>query len=374
LYTPAEWKPIVALYEHFGTQSYSGTMAMLNRGMHLVNHAGHGSNTSVSIGTGYLDVSDFMGLTNISAHGRVSIWNTIACLSGAFDQGDCLGEAWVNSPAGGGFCMMNTRYGWGEPSEPGDQWSELVDQQFFAEFFVNDVWILGETHAVAKDLFVSLIPSDTHYDWILKELTLFGDPELPMWNAPPDGSLEVGAPSQIGTGSQIVSVTVTDGSGPLEGARVCLMQGDWEAPNVYEIAYTGASGQVGLSISTQIPGIMKATASARNHSPVTVEIEVVDTGVHVQGRPSCTLLAPPAPNPAAWSVDLQWATSGQGASILVLDMSGRVVATPGSGLSGSGTLCWDLRDRGGNAIPAGIYMVRLVDGDQSVTRRLVVLR
>jgi hypothetical protein len=93
LYTPTEWQPVVKHYESNGSQSYSATMEMLNMGMNLVNHAGHGSEGSVSIGNGSLGSSDFMGLTNISAHGRVSIWNTIACNSGSFDTGTCLAES-----------------------------------------------------------------------------------------------------------------------------------------------------------------------------------------------------------------------------------------------------------------------------------------
>ncbi|MCK5064326.1 MAG: hypothetical protein KAQ97_03530, partial [Candidatus Fermentibacteraceae bacterium] len=113
LYTPAAWQPIIKHYQSAGTQSHALSMEMLNQGMHLVNHAGHGSQSSVSIGVGSLTSSDFTGLTNISGNGRVSIWNTIACNSGGFDSGYCLAEAWIRSVGGGGFCMMNTRYGWG---------------------------------------------------------------------------------------------------------------------------------------------------------------------------------------------------------------------------------------------------------------------
>ena len=376
LYTPPEWQPIVALYEHFGTQSYSGTMAMLNRGMQLVNHAGHGSNGSVSIGTGYLDISDFMSLTNISGHGRVSIWNTIACNSGGFDQGDCLGEAWVNSPGGGGFCMMNTRYGWGEPADPGNQWSELVDQQFFLEFLVNDVYLLGEAHAVAKDQFVSLIPSDTHYDWILKELTLFGDPELPMWNAPPDGDLAIDAPAEIGLGSQLVGIAVSDASGFLEDARVCLMQGDWESPNVYEVGYTDASGSVSFTIDTQEPGVLLATGWIRNHAVETVEITVTELGVSMEESPSGprSYLGPPVPNPASGPVTLEFGSSSGNAELLVLDLHGRLVRRLGREMTGTGILTWDTLDDDGRQVPSGIYIFRLIDGGETSGRRAVVIR
>ncbi|MCK4807077.1 MAG: hypothetical protein KAT09_05500, partial [Candidatus Aegiribacteria sp.] len=238
LYTPALWQPVVKHYQSNGTQSYSATMEMLNMGMHLVNHAGHGSQGSVSIGTGSLGSGDFMGLTNISTHGRVSIWNTISCLSGSFDTGTCLAESWIRSPGGGGFCMMNTRYGWGEPSEPGDKWSELVDQEFFAKFFTEGLYNLGVAHAMAWDEFIPLIPTDTHYDWIAKSITLFGDPELPLWSEAPDGPLQMTGPDTLSPGLNSVTVSVEDNSGPVVDARVCFMQGEWDDTAMYEVDYT----------------------------------------------------------------------------------------------------------------------------------------
>ncbi len=104
---------------------------------------------------------------------------------------------------------MNTRYGWGEPAEPGDQWSELVDQEFFNKFFQEDMYNLGTAFMMAKDEFIPLIPSDTHYDWIAKSNTLFGDPELPMYTMEPV-EIEV---EDIGLYEGLTELTVTVNSG-----------------------------------------------------------------------------------------------------------------------------------------------------------------
>lgn len=376
LYTPESWKPVEKHYASAGTQSYALTMDMLNRGQHLVNHADHGSTTGVAIGSGYLGMSDFMGLTNISSHDRVSIWNTIACNSGGFDLGNCLAEAWINSPGGGGFCMMNTRYGWGEPTEPGNQWSELVDQEFFAKFFIEDMFYLGQAHAMAKDEFIALIPSDTHYDWIAKSLTLFGDPELPMWTAPPAGDLQVEAPEQINTGSVEVQIIVSDDNGLLENARVCLLQGEWDTPNVYEVGYTDGAGQVVFCIDSQEEGILIVTGWARNHAPVSVDVDVTDLGIVEGFSPDirATFLGMPVPNPSFGSISFEWANNSGKAEIMVIDMSGRIVCLLESDLSGSGTVQWDCTGDDGSMLPMGIYMINMKSDGFSSSHRIVILR
>ncbi len=377
LYTPTAWQPIIKLYESAGTQSYALSMEMLNQGMHLVNHAGHGSQGSVSIGVGSLSSSDFTGLTNISAHDRVSIWNTIACNSGGFDLGYCLAEAWIRSAGGGGFCMMNTRYGWGEPSEPGNQWSELVDQEFFAKFFVEDMYHLGVAHAMAWDEFIPLIPTDTHYDWIAKSITLFGDPELPMWTEAPNGVLQVDSPDTLNIGTNNVTVTVQDDSGPLEGARVCFIQGEWDEPAMYEVDYTDASGQVQILLTTTDDTDTAAlTVWSRNHVSVTFDIPILGTGIAGPDIPTLVpFLSMPYPNPVHSSVEFKW-SAPEGSGILTIhDIAGRIVIILDNELNGAGTIKWNCITSQGNPVPPGLYFARFcATGTEPITRQLIVLR
>lgn len=368
LYTPEGWS-ITHLHEDWGTQSHAATMNMLNQGMHLVNHAGHGSETYVSIGTGGLSNSDFMGLVNISQNGRPSIWNTIACLSGSFDTGTCLAEAWIRSPGGGGFCIMNTRYGWGEPSDPGNQWSELVDQEFFANFFTEDAFHLGDAAMTAKDDFVPLIPSDSHYDWIAKSNTLFGDPELPMWLQVPQ-TIDMG-PILLNEGQTDLQVSVESGGTPLADARVCLMQGEWDDPVTYVTATTDASGQATLVFPElpALPDSVSVTVWARDHVTTTLKAAVGYLGVEGQGSADVPTLQITSPLPAITVVNVRW-SSPTPCSILLYDLAGRVVLKVGSGLTGEGETTFSAR-----SVPAGVYFLRLdADGTGTLTERLVVIR
>jgi hypothetical protein len=376
LYTPSIWQPVVKHYESNGTQSYAATMEMLNMGMNLVNHCGHGGEGSVSIGTGSLGISDFMGLTNISANGRVSIWNTIACLSGSFDTGTCLAESWIRSPGGGGFCIMNTRYGWGEPSEPGDKWSDLVDQEFFANFFTEDLYNLGVAHSMAWDEFIPLIPTDTHYDWIAKSNTLFGDPELPMWSESPDGVLQITGPDSLYVGLNSVNVTVQNGSGPVENARVCFIQGEWDDPSLYEVDYTDASGQVQMSITaTDLHDTAAMTVWSRNQIQKTIEIPISGTGISSPDSPlRLPSISGPRPNPAMNSVTFNWSSPDTPAELMIIDAAGRVVRLISLDPAESGILTWNCSDSDGNRVPSGLYFARFnAVGAEPITRQMVVV-
>ncbi|MCK5785371.1 MAG: T9SS type A sorting domain-containing protein [Candidatus Sabulitectum sp.] len=368
LYTPSSWT-ITKLYQSSGSQSYTATMAMLNTGMQLVNHAGHGSQSSVSIGSGSLGTSEFMGLTNVSQRGRPTIWNTIACLSGSFDTGTCLAEAWIRSPGGGGFCIMNTRYGWGEPAEPGDQWSELVDQEFFANFFVDDMYLLGVAYMMAKDDFISLIPSDTHYDWIAKSNTLFGDPELPMYSAVPE-EMEIGD-FFLCEGDENLTVNVTSGGSPLQNARVCLMQGDWEAPVTYAVGVTDATGYVTLSFDylPATPNQVRLTVWARDHVLLTGMHDVGNMGVGDESQQTLPTLSLISSNPVQGTASIGWSIpESANGNISIIDLTGRTVIT--QELQGlEGLFIWQTQDS-----PAGLYFVRMTTstGDILSTSMVVV--
>lgn len=368
LYTPSTWD-ITKFYESDGSQSFSGTLAMLNTGMHFINHAGHGSEGLVSIGAGYLTNTEFMGLTNILENGRPTIWNTIACLSGSFDTGTCLAESWIRSPNGGGFCIMNTRYGWGEPAEPGDQWSSLVDQEFFANFFQEDMYNLGVAYMMAKDEFIALIPSDTHYDWIAKSNTLFGDPELPMYSTVPS-EIETGT-VYVNEGDESLTVTVTSGGAPLADARVCLLQGEWDSPETYAVGITDASGNVTLTFPLMpgSPDEARVTVWARDHVLLTQIVEVGNMGVEEENTNLFADLSIDSPNPVNGNAAIAWSLpESVTASLSIIDLAGRVVTT--SHLEETqGLFNWQT-----NQSPAGIYFIRMVTSSgQTEQLRLVVV-
>jgi len=97
----------------------------------------------------------------------------------------------------------------------------------------------------------------------------------------------------------------------------------------------------------------------------------------VAGTPAVASFSTPWPNPARERASFSY-TLPREAMVFVqaFDVSGRHVRTLMSGrtTAGSGEWSWDLRDKNGRAVDAGVYLVKARFGDQSWTRKLVVSR
>ena len=83
-----------------------------------------------------------------------------------------------------------------------------------------------------------------------------------------------------------------------------------------------------------------------------------------------------APNPSAGGVRLTYVIPEPGGElrVRVFDVAGRMVAQPfkGKRMAGSSTTDWNARDSRGRAVPAGVYLVQLQMGGQSLVRRVVL--
>jgi hypothetical protein len=66
-----------------------------------------------------------------------------------------------------------------------------------------------------------------------------------------------------------------------------------------------------------------------------------------------------------------WPSGGGQARFVVYDIRGRQVKAL---VEEPSPLAWDGKDEDGNAVPGGVYFVRLENGKESLTRRVVVLR
>jgi hypothetical protein len=96
-----------------------------------------------------------------------------------------------------------------------------------------------------------------------------------------------------------------------------------------------------------------------------------------EARVSVAALAAPHPDPARTSVTLSFTLARAGETRLeVFDLAGRRMRrlVGGTMTAGPHEAGWDLRDESGRAVPAGVYLARLVAPGASGVRRFVVLR
>lgn len=100
------------------------------------------------------------------------------------------------------------------------------------------------------------------------------------------------------------------------------------------------------------------------------------------GEPAVTAperyeLAPPCPNPAKSVVRIIWEQQMPGnARLEIYDVAGKRVKVLYDGWAGNGVHArkWDLRNKAGNRVPAGIYFCRLRAGEFEDIKRLTVVR
>jgi hypothetical protein len=141
---------------------------------------------------------------------------------------------------------------------------------------------------------------------------------------------------------------------------------------------------IGPAQNPQLGGIRPGASGAelvvvRPNGQVTIQNRDHGTaGVEPRNSGPLLDLRPAVPNPARRMTRLDFTQPGNGAVMLTIhDLSGRKVRTlvrDGRGADGAGA-AWDLRDDEGRAVPAGLYLARLVRDDGRVSvRRVIVLR
>ncbi len=373
-YVPSAWEE-EKCYDSNGNNSVTITRNMINDGPHHIYHASHGAETLFSLPGGTYTTTDFMNQTNISGGGLPAIWNSISCLIGYLDYSvDCMGDAWLNSPNGGGFGAFNARYGWGIPSNPGYGPSEILSRYFYDVMWNHDLYNLGVAHLMGSDEMCP--PADECDDWCVKEYNLFGDPELPMWflDAPDLSASHPGSISEATT----FNVTVTSGGSPVSGARVCIQKGNWQTGDIYMVHTTNSSGIATFYVNPSSTGTISVVAWARDHISYQGTISVTGTGFEggdIQNYINGVNAIYPSPAMSSATIPFSLASSGA-VRVDVYDVAGRSVSTLAAEemAAGQHSLVWELKDSSGEVVPSGVYQVRISSTDWSGTTSLVVVK
>lgn len=171
----------------------------------------------------HLDLNDeeVLALQNgtLNGPGAYSVVVSRGSFVGGMD-GNSVSESWIRNPNGGAIAYI------GRTRSSDGQKGPFTE--FFQNFVDND-WCLGQTYnASLENLNTALA------------FNLLGDPEMWIWKDTPKDfdALQMSPTALSALGPQAVSITVEDGSSPVEGARVCLNQN----LAAYAVGYTNASG------------------------------------------------------------------------------------------------------------------------------------
>jgi hypothetical protein len=274
LYLPASWTYRSEYDSEPGTHK-ADVIAFLNQGNNLANHADHSGTDAM--GAGYtnhgdtISSSEMGGLYNGT---RQSILYSLGCWACDYAADICVAEAFVRNPAGGGVAFVgNSRYGWYMPYTS-DDYSARYDRYFFRSLFTQGFTTLGPCFSDHKN---DAYQNDEYYRYIYTELTLLGDPELPILTEDPQ-SLTAIHPATLKVGEAVLLIVQVRAAGnPVSGATVCL----WKPGDLYQVAQTNASGVAGFGVNPAAPGTMWVTVTKRNYLPYEGSLEVVEQSILV---------------------------------------------------------------------------------------------
>jgi hypothetical protein len=267
---PARFDPILKLYQTLGNESRESVLAAMSAGLNLILHDGHCFYDVMGVGGSYLNRTD---ADTVSNGARTFILNSIGCWPAAIDQ-DCIAERFINNPNGGCVAFVgNSRYGWGSPGNPGFGYSDRLQLEFARSLLVDRLAGLGLANADSKAHFVPFAQDENVFRCNEYQVNLLGDPEMAAWTDEPE-TLTVEAPGQVASPSGEVVVVVSDASGAVEDALVCLTNGS----DVYSVGRTDISGTVVFGVATASADSLDLTVTAVDRLCHRERIGVVTSG------------------------------------------------------------------------------------------------
>ncbi len=241
---------------------YSDTIGYLNDGQNLICHSDHCGSGCIGVGCvnhGHLLYpGDFNGLQNGEKKG---LFYSIGCWSLAYDYNDSIGEVWTQNNSGAGLAYVgNSRYGWYAVGHS-NLYSLKYAQLFFKVLCGSPAWCYTAGAALTEHK-NEFYPGGL-YQYIYQELTLMGDPGLPLWTEDPI-TVNVLHQVSIGTGTQDFDVLVRHNGQNYAGALVCI----WKGSEVYERGNSAVDGLVHFyDIDPATSGLMKVTVTGKNILP-----------------------------------------------------------------------------------------------------------
>ncbi|MBU0639442.1 MAG: hypothetical protein KKB50_11305 [Planctomycetes bacterium] len=272
-YVPAGWDE-TKVYDSYGGVHETYVKAAINEGQNLINHVDHCDHDYIGVGITnhnlYLTKAEVDAFYNGD---RQSIMYSIGCWANAYDYTDCVAEHFIRDADGGGVGFVgNSRYGWYSAGSSSTL-SMKFDRFFFRSLFYDGFYRLGHCFTDHKNDGVS---GDTTERYIYTELTLLGEPELPIWTDDPQTLTVTHDPTLTEGQYTAFPVQVYDGGSPLQYATVCL----WKDGDVYEVQLTNYSGMATFWFSPSSTGTMYVTVTAQNFLPYEDQAEVVSGAAH----------------------------------------------------------------------------------------------
>jgi hypothetical protein len=267
-YIPLTWIK-TCVYDSQSGYHPAALINAINFGQMVMNHADHCSDDTLGAGSinhGWYVTNDDMDALNNGD--RQGILYSMGCDPAAYDDDACIGEHFVRNPTGGGIAFIgNSRSGYFYEGDP-DSLSLLFDKYFFRSLFQENLYKLGVAFSDHKN---DVMPGEPTDEYLFRELTLLGDPELPVWTGSIQ-SMTVTHPATVTAGAPTEFVVhVMADSMPIVAATVCL----WKPADIYAIGLTSFIGNATFTITPATTGTLYVTVTKQHRLPYEGSAEVI---------------------------------------------------------------------------------------------------
>ena len=240
-------------------------------GVSIINYCGHGSNTSWGT-TGFSNNN----IANLNNGNMLPFIFSVACVNGAFHQGECFAEAWLKKDGGGAIMtlMSTINQPWQPPMRGQDYFNDILiggynyddnpgnginteeGRTFIGPIVTNGIILMYTESSAGEDL-------ETIETW-----TTFGDCSLqPRTIAPAELSL---SNDVIISGADFATTITSDGN-PVEGAMVAISQAD---NDLYYTAISDENGEVVIPHEL-LPGAAKLVVTSFNTQTIYSDVVVI---------------------------------------------------------------------------------------------------
>jgi|SRR5262245_1551150 len=320
-------------------------------------------------GSELVTVPDLQALTNSLPLSHVYLWGG----EGPLSPGSPIGPAFFQTPGGapGGAATVVglTHFAFPTALRP-------YQDEYFRLLIDEDVRALGETLGRSRLPFVQFAQFDGVNRWTQMTLALFGDPQLSL---PRRAAFDLAltAPPTVNVGGGGIPVHATEDGVAKPGVFVTAYR---DAEGI-ATATTDAQGDAIVPFVALTPGEVSLTARQLGSPTRVASVEAISpTGAPQPPAGTRLAFAQPRPNPSSGDVVFGWSVAPDLAaarSRLVLhDLAGRVIRSwdAEAGAESARDVTWDGRDAHGGETSPGLYVARLVVGDQVLTRLVVRTR
>ncbi|HEX37580.1 MAG TPA: T9SS type A sorting domain-containing protein [Candidatus Cloacimonetes bacterium] len=218
---------IETLYDRdIGYWDSSQLINKINEGKSYIHHSGHASETyCMRMYSSSITNSNFSDVNGI-IHNYTHVY-THGCLSGAFDDNDCIAEKMVNLENFAASFVGNSRYGWfneGQTEGP----SAHLHREYVNALYMLRTDRIGEAHLDSKIYTAPWVNAPGQHEegalrWCFYCCNVIGDPVMSIWTGEPI-AYQVTHPDSIYIGQNQLQVAVSGMGNSTEGLVCTLLK------------------------------------------------------------------------------------------------------------------------------------------------------